>query len=124
VYGGHRNSEPAADPSGVAAVETAARWRRRRCGVALSDWPLLILFVILQVADVITTNSALALPGNAEGNPLMASYQAQLGAAWWLPKLAVVGLAWLLQPLMRRQWPMICAISYYAMIVSGNLTHL
>jgi len=124
MYLRHQNAKAAADPSGADAADSAKQRRRRWWGVAPSDWPLLILFVVLQVADVITTNIALALPGNVEGNALMAAYQANLGAAWWLPKVAVVGLAWFLQPLMRRQWPMICAISYYALIVSGNLTHL
>jgi hypothetical protein len=123
-FGKSMKRELGVEVSGSVAAAGGDRWRRRRWGVVLSDWPLLIFFVVLQVADVVTTNSALALPGNAEGNPLMAAYQANLGAAWWAPKVAVIGLAWVLQPLMRRQWPMICAISYYAMIVSGNMTHL
>jgi hypothetical protein len=118
-----RNCELGTEAFEAVAVTGAGR-SRRRWGVALSDWPLLILFILLQVADVLTTNAGLALAGNSEGNPLMAAYQAGLGAMWWLPKVTVIGLAWVLQPLMRRQWPMICAISYYALIVSGNLTHL
>jgi hypothetical protein len=123
ISGSKQNFTPGTEASGVVAGASAGRCRRR-WGVALSDWPLLILFILLQVADVLTTNVGLALAGNSEGNPLMAAYQAGLGAMWWLPKIAVIGLAWVLQPLMRRQWPMICAISYYALIVSGNLTHL
>jgi len=61
------------------------RWPGRR-----TDWLLLILFVDLQLADVVSTNYALALPGVWEANPLMAMSQAKLGTAWWLPKLAAI----------------------------------
>ena len=53
-------------------------------------WLSLALFVGLQIADLVTTNHALTIPGIWEANPLMALMQAKLGAAWWLPKLAVV----------------------------------
>ena len=53
---------------------------------------LLLSFTLLQLADIATTNRALALPGNAETNPVMVSAMTHLGAAWWLPKIAVVGL--------------------------------
>jgi hypothetical protein len=53
-------------------------------------WVFLALFVALQIADILTTNSALKIPGVWELNPLMALSQTKLGAAWWLPKLAVV----------------------------------
>jgi len=49
-------------------------------------WLTVALFVGLQIADVITTNHALTIPGIWEANPLMAWAQAELGAAWWLPK--------------------------------------
>jgi hypothetical protein len=53
---------------------------------------LLLSLTLLQLADIATTNRALALPGNAEVNPLMSSAMTHLGTAWWLPKLAVLGL--------------------------------
>lgn len=88
------------------------------------SWPLLTLFVGLQIADIVTTNYALAIPGVRELNPLMAFSQAKLGAAWWLPKLAVVGFICLAVPSSRRRWPMIFVISYYALIVCGNIAQL
>ncbi len=87
-------------------------------------WVLLILFVSLQVADVVTTNYALAVPGNWEVNPLMKFFQTYLGPAWWLPKTAVVALAANVVLRIRRAWPIACAVSYYLLIVSSNLACL
>ncbi len=78
----------------------------------------------LQLADVVTTNSALALPGNWEANPLMALSQVHLGAVWWVPKAAAALLICLLAPLTRRRWPMVFAVAYFSLIVSGNLLEL
>jgi hypothetical protein len=89
-----------------------------------SYWLLLAIFVVLQVADVLTTNSALAIAGNWEANPIMASYQAQWGAAWWLPKAAGVGWICVAGPLVQRWWPMILAVSYSFVVVAGNLAAL
>ena len=86
-----------------------------------ANWALLILFIALQVADVVTTNHALAVPGNWELNPLMELAQAHLGPSWWIPKLAAAGLAAVVVLHIRRPWPIACAVSYYALIVSGNL---
>jgi len=85
---------------------------------------LWILFFGLQIADVVTTNYALAVPGNWEANPLMQLSQTHLGAAWWLPKVAAIGLAAAVAPRRSRQWPILCAVSYYIIIVSGNLACL
>lgn len=85
---------------------------------------LLLLFVEFQFADIVSTNSALAVPGSWEVNPLMALSQAKLGAAWWLPKAAAVALCCLAAPVLRRSWPIIVAVSYYAVIVGGNLAQL
>jgi hypothetical protein len=87
-------------------------------------WVLLILFISLQVADVITTNYALAVPGNWEVNPLMKFSQTYLGPAWWLPKTTAVALAATVVLRVRRTWPIACAVSYYVLIVSGNLACL
>jgi len=94
-------------------------WPGRR-----ANWLLLILFVDLQVADVVSTNYALALPGVWEANPLMALSQAQLGTAWWLPKLAVIGLVALTAPWSRRRWPMIFIVAVSGGAVLLNLAHL
>lgn len=48
------------------------------------------LVVLLQVADVVTTQAALSVPGVTEANPVMALAQAKLGAAWWLGKLVLL----------------------------------
>jgi len=82
---------------------------------------LFIVFAGLQVADIVTTDRALAVPGNWEANPLMAFAQAHLGEAWWLPKLAILGFVFVAAPLTRRLWPMAFAVSYYVLIVSGNI---
>ncbi len=95
------------------------RWPGRR-----TDWLLLILFVDLQLADVVSTNYALALPGVWEANPLMAISQARLGAAWWLPKLAAIGLVSLTAPWSRRRWPMIMVVVVSGGAVLLNLAHL
>ena len=87
-------------------------------------WLLLLLFALLQVADVVTTNYALAVPGVWEANPLMALMQSRFGAAWWLPKVAAGGFACLATPLLRRRWPLLLVVAYYSIVVSINITHL
>ena len=108
--------------SGLGAASTrgqAHRWPDSR-----PYWLLLSLFVGLQIADIITTNHALAIPGIWEANPLMALSQAKLGAAWWLPKLAVAGYLCVAASFWTRRWPMIFAVSVSGVAVLGNLTHL
>lgn len=85
---------------------------------------LLILFIGLQIADVVTTNYALRVPGIWEANPLMAIAQAKLGAVWWLPKLVVAGYLCGLALAMRPCWPVIFAISFSGLVVLGNLAQL
>ena len=70
------------------------------------------------------TNYALTVPGNWEANPIMRLSQAHLGAAWWMPKIVVVGFAAVLAKQMSQQWPILFAVSYYLVIVSGNLACL
>jgi hypothetical protein len=82
-----------------------------------------MLFVGLQICDILTTNRALAMPGVWEANPLMAWSQAELGAVWWLPKLAVVAYLSLSASFMRRRWPMIFAASISGLCVLGNLAN-
>jgi hypothetical protein len=55
---------------------------------------------------------------------LVALLQDRLGAVWWLPKAAVVGVVCLKTPLVRRRWPMIIVVSYYTVIVSLNVAQL
>src|SRR5262252_6150458 len=84
---------------------------------------LLALFVGLQIADIVTTNHALTIPGIWEANPLMAWMQAKLGTAWWLPKLAVVAYLCVAATFMRRRWPIIFAVSVSGIAVIGNVSH-
>ncbi len=105
------------------AKTVGATWRAVVHG--RTDWLVLfMLFGGLQLADIVTTNSALALPGNWEANPLMALSQVHLGAVWWVPKAAAALLICLLAPLTRRRWPMVFAVAYFSLIVSGNLLEL
>jgi hypothetical protein len=83
----------------------------------------LLLFVGLQLADTLTTNYALTLPGVWEANPLMAWSQAELGTLWWLPKLAVVAYLSVSASFMRHRWPMIFAVSISGLCVLGNLAN-
>lgn len=92
------------------------RWRETRANPLL-----LMLFVELQLADVVSTNYALALPGVWEANPLMALSQAKLGAAWWLPKAAAVGLLSAIAPRSGGRWPMVVVVAISGMIVLVNL---
>ena len=106
-------------------VEAAVQ-RRRWCrwpGTRV-NWLVLLLFVDLQLADIVSTNHALAVPGVWEANPLMALSQARLGAAWWLPKLAAIGLVALTAPWSQRRWPMILIIAVSGGPVLLNLAHL
>ena len=105
------------------AVTAPRRWTWRWPG-RRTNWLLLILFVDLQLADVVSTNYALALPGVWEANPLMAISQVKLGSAWWLPKLAAIGLVSLTAPWSRRRWPMIIVVAVSGGAVLLNLAHL
>jgi hypothetical protein len=49
--------------------------------------------------------------------------QAKLGAAWWVPKLAVVAYLCLAATLMRRRWPIVFAVSVSSLAVVGNISH-
>lgn len=97
-------------------------WRKRL--LTRTHWLLCVLFIGLQIADVVTTNYALAVPGNWEANPIMHLSQTHLGSAWWLPKLAAVGFAAFAVPQMLRPWPIVLAVSYYIMVVSVNIACL
>jgi hypothetical protein len=84
-------------------------------------WTLWILFVGLQIADVVTTEHALALPGNWEANPVMGFAQTHLGAVWWVPKAAVVIFAAIAVPVALQPCAILCVVWYYLIVVSFNL---
>ncbi len=115
--------DQAPDRLDFGATATRKEIRPHRWPASRTYWILLILFVELQIADILTTNHALALPGVWELNPLMAMSQAKLGAAWWVPKLAVVAYLCLAATLMRRRWPIVFAVSVSGLAVFGNLSH-
>jgi Domain of unknown function (DUF5658) len=98
---------------------------QRRPGATWSRTTRLLLMMLaeLQLADVLTTNHALAKSGVWEANPLMAMSQAKLGAAWWLPKVAAIGLVAATAPSARRLWPLIAMVLVSWMAVLINLAH-
>ena len=106
------------------AVANGGDRELRRGPVARVYWSFLIIFASLQIADVVTTNYALATPGNWEANPIMQLSQAQFGVAWWTPKVAAVGFAAIVLPQLRPRWPMVFAVSYYIVLIIGNLVCL
>ena len=119
-----RELEDAGDGDGSPvdpAVSPRQRWRGPE---GRAKRLLLMLFVELQFADILSTNHALARPGVWEANPLMALSQAKLGAVWWLPKLAAIVLVAAVAPLSRRQWPIVAMVSVSCVAVLINLAHL
>ena len=56
-------------------------------------WLFLAFLAALQIADVVTTNHALANPAVSEANPFMVWCMCNLGSIWWLPKLGFIGFA-------------------------------
>jgi Domain of unknown function (DUF5658) len=108
---------------GASAKTVWAKWRAVVRGRA--DWLLLLtLFAALQLADIVTTNCAIGLPGNSEANPLMGLSQAHLGTLWWVPKALVAFLVCLAAPLTRRRWFMVFAVTFCTLTVAGNLLAL
>ena len=89
----------------------------------LAYWLTLALFLASQIADIVTTNHALRIPGIREANPLMARARAKLGAAWWLPKLAVAAHLCVAATFLRRCWPIVFAVSVSGLCVLGNISH-
>ena len=85
---------------------------------------LALLVVLLQCADVVTTNRALTHPGVWEGNPLMAWCMGCFGAFWWAPlKLAFVTYMLATLPFIRRTWPLAAVTGFFVILVANNLTH-
>ena len=125
---GSENNWPSQRAGDLQPVAIGVRVDRRTVSrsrtLARAHWMLWILFSELQIVDVVTTNRALAIPGNWEANPLMQLSQTHLGAAWWLTKIPVIVFAAVAAPPSLRPWPMLLAVWYYVIVVSGNLASL
>jgi Domain of unknown function (DUF5658) len=72
---------------------------------------MLMLFVAVQLADVVTTDHALAI-GALEVNPFMAWAQASLGQWWWFPKMMIACTVCAIGYKAQRLWPMVVAIGF------------
>ena len=94
--------------------------RDRGChGTALL---LATLIVFVGVFDVVSTNASLAA-GNAEANALVASFQQDWGALWFVPKITIhaalaVLILWLPSRRMIRNARV--GIAVYAVIIASN----
>ena len=62
---------------------------------------LVVAFLTLQVADVLTTQRVLAA-GGWEGNPMMVWTMAHFGPLWFVPKLAAMAVC----AVAMMQWPL------------------
>jgi hypothetical protein len=87
---------------------------------------VVLLLVLLQIGDVISTNIALARPGAAETNPVLILAVAYLGTFWWLPKLIIlvpIALGIRAGGLRgrREQIAMGAAVVLYAVVIANNL---
>jgi len=60
--------------------------------LALARW-LLIILAVAEIADILSTNAALAnTPSAFEGNPIMRLMMARFGSWWWLWKALLAAL--------------------------------
>ena len=88
----------------------------------ISRFDLLVIFVILQVADVMSTNAAIGRPGVTEGNPVVRALMIAHGENWWIaPKIALVAAAILVVRRVPRRWPLIALSALYMAVVINNL---
>ena len=72
-------AEPDCRAPGSSTVDVGGNRRSKKprgWSASRASRALLMLFVGLQIADIVTTNFALAIPGIWEANPLMAFSQA------------------------------------------------
>ena len=98
--------------------------RRPRLPItALQRVKFLSLLTMLQVADIVTTNHALAAGNAWEANPVIALAMVHFGAIWWLPKLAFLAFAMLAVRRIRRRWPLNLVVSVLGVLVVNNLLY-
>ena len=90
----------------------------------LTKATLVLMVLLLQGADVVTTNRALTHPGVWEGNPLMAWCMEWFGAFWWAPlKLGFVAYMLATLPFIRWTWPLVVVAGLFCILVVNNLTY-
>jgi hypothetical protein len=78
------------DPALSAAMPEGGRLRRTRLDPRRVAQALVLLVVLAQLGDVLTTNHVLAAHVDAhEVNPAARLAMIYLGKAWWLPKAAL-----------------------------------
>jgi hypothetical protein len=90
----------------------------------MSKLDALILFAVIQVADIATTSVAIHAADLHEGNPIVAVWMDMLGPLWWLPKLGLVVLAVLVARRVRRVWPIAAVSALTLLPVIGNIVQL
>jgi len=83
----------------------------------------LLLFAMLQLADVVTTNHGLAAAEAVEANPVMALAMTHLGTMWWLPKVAIVAFAMIAVRRIRKRWPFHLVAGILVALVANNLLY-
>ena len=88
----------------------------------ISRFDLLVIFVILQVGDVMSTNAAVGRSGVTEANPVIRALMVAHGENWWItPKIALVAAAILVMRRVRWRWPLIALSALYMVVVLNNL---
>jgi Domain of unknown function (DUF5658) len=107
-----------------AANDSAGRRASLRRRLERAEWLLLLLFVALEIDDVLTTNRVIRAHGTWEANPLMAAFQMRLGPLWWLPKAAMVAWVALAATQTRRRWPLIFAVTFCGFVIAVNLVSM
>jgi hypothetical protein len=94
------------------------------CHVLSADPALLglaLAAMVLQVLDIWTTNAILAA-GGRERNPVVRWCMARCGRWWWVPKLAVVGLALVALVAEDADWRLVAGLDLaYVAVVGQNL---
>jgi hypothetical protein len=110
--------------------EMGGALRRRANWQAAKLWGIravLVMLAVAQLADVLTTNRALAgSPGAFEANPLMHMLMTYLGPWWWLWKAAVAGffvtMAFTIRQPSRRELVVAGAVAkVYVLVLINNL---
>ena len=88
----------------------------------ISRFDQLVIFIILQVGDVMSTNMAIGRAGVTEINPIVRALMVAHGENWWVaPKIALVAAAILVMRRVRWRWPLTALTALYIPVVLNNL---